>query len=64
MHDSQILDYTSMLLQVINSITAVMAIVTPIAINIALLYQNGARYAISPNNEHSDTAISITLFRN
>jgi hypothetical protein len=38
------------------------AIVTPIAINIALLYQNGARYAISPNNEHSDTAISITLF--
>jgi hypothetical protein len=46
-----------MLLQVINSITAVQAMVAPMAINIALLYQNGASHAIAKNNEHNGTEI-------
>jgi hypothetical protein len=46
-----------MLLQVINSIRAVPAMVAPIAISIALLYQNGASQAMAKNSEHNGTAI-------
>ena len=49
-----------MLLQVINSITAVQAIVAPTAINIALLYQNGASQDMAKNNEHTGTPMQIT----
>jgi hypothetical protein len=56
------LDYTSRLLQVINSIRAVAAIVVPIAIKIALLYQKGASQAMSANKEHNGTAIVTTRF--